>query len=163
LAVIRAWLKALVSGLVPDTRVGMTFGHEFTVAVIPICPANSVVDVGEGEGVLLQEVLRQHQNARGILVDAPAVVERAEERYRLQKGMDRCEFYGGDIFSDVPAGADVYLLKHVLHDWEDRDCVRIINNCRLAMSATSRLVIIETLMGSVHSRHHAWRDGHWWP
>ena len=62
------------------------------------------------------------------------------------------------MFSEIPAGADIYLLKHVLHDWENADCERLLRNCRRAMSGNSRLVVIELPMGGAHSRHDGWRD-----
>lgn len=128
------------------------------VAACSIGATDRVVDVGGGDGALLQEVLRQHPGARCILLDTPAVIGRAVERYRSTAEMDRCVFQGGDMFSEVPAGADVYLLKHVLHDWENADCERILGSCRRAMSENSRLVIIESSMGGIHSRHDGWRD-----
>lgn len=128
------------------------------VAACSIGAADTVVDIGGGDGALLQEVLRQHPDARGILLDTPAVIERAAARYRSAAGMDRCAFHGGDMFREIPAEADVYLLKHVLHDWENTDCGRILGSCRRAMSANSRLVVIELPMGGIHSRYDGWRD-----
>lgn len=128
------------------------------VVACSIGVSDTVVDVGGGDGALLHEVLRQHPGVQGILLDTPAVIGRAAERYRSVAGMDRCVFHGGDMFSKVPAGADVYLLKHVLHDWENSQCERILASCREAMSIDSRLIVIELPMGGVHARHDGWRD-----
>jgi hypothetical protein len=127
-------------------------------AAIDLGTPGTIVDVGGGDGALLEEALRQHPAARGILVDTPEVVDRAIERHASRPAMERCEFRGCDMFSGIPAGADVYFLKHVLHDWEDDDCLRILAAFREAMSGASVLVIMESPMGSTHSLYHGWRD-----
>jgi hypothetical protein len=67
--------------------------------------------------------------------------------YLAERGVaDRCELVEGDFFSSVPAGADVYVLKSVLHDWDDERCIAILQSCRAAMDAGARLAIIELLL-----------------
>jgi orsellinic acid C2-O-methyltransferase len=77
------------------------------------------------------------------LFDLPQVVERARPRLGEIGLADRCEAVGGDVFVEVPGGADAYLLKHVIHDWDDDRAVAILRNCRQAMSASAKLLIIE--------------------
>jgi hypothetical protein len=102
-----------------------------------------VVDVGGGNGALLIGILRTHPSLRGTLFDLPQVVERARLRLREIGLSDRCEAVGGDVFVEVPGGADAYLLKHVIHDWDDDRALAILRNCRKAMSAGAKLLIIE--------------------
>jgi O-methyltransferase domain len=96
-----------------------------------------------GNGTLLAHILRAHPSLRGTLFDLPEVVVRARPRLRELGLTDRCDTVGGDFFAEVPAGADAYLLKHVIHDWNDDRGVAILDNCRKAMSASAKLLIVE--------------------
>jgi hypothetical protein len=108
--------------------------------------ARTVVDVGGGAGTLLAEVLRHHREIAGVLLERPGMLEHAE-KYLAEQGVgDRCELVEGDFFSSVPAGGDVYVLKSVLHDWDDDRCVAILRNCRAAMHDTAGVVIIELIL-----------------
>lgn len=99
--------------------------------------AREVMDVGGGTGGLLHTLLQLHPHLRGALFDLPHVVERSVPL------LERVRILAGDFFVEVPAGADVYVLKSVLHDWDDAACVRILQNCRRAMMPENRLLIIE--------------------
>jgi SAM-dependent methyltransferase len=103
----------------------------------------TVVDVGGGNGALLAGILKAYPNLRGVLFDLPAVAERAKEEIRKSGLADRCEVRGGDFFQEVPAGADAYLLKHVIHDWNDERATAILRSCRRAMRPEARLLLIE--------------------
>lgn len=102
-----------------------------------------VVDVGGGSGALLAGILRGHPGLHGTLFDLSQVVERARLRLRDHGLADRCETVSGDFFAEVPGGADAYLLKHVIHDWDDERAVAILHNCRKAMSPAAKLLIVE--------------------
>ena len=108
--------------------------------------ARTLVDVGGGTGTLVAEVLRHHREIAGVLLERPGMLELAEEYLAEQGVADRCEFVEGDFFSSVPAGGDVYVLKSVLHDWDDHRCVAILGNCRAAMDDAARLVIVELIL-----------------
>src|SRR5262245_54190858 len=112
-------------------------------AVYPFSQFHTVVDLGGGNGVLLFGILRAHPGLRGILFEQPNVAERAKtEVARIGLG-NRCDVVGGDFFLEVPTGADVYILKHVIHDWSDERAVTILANCRRAMGSAGRLLIVE--------------------
>jgi hypothetical protein len=102
-----------------------------------------VVDVGGGNGTLLAGILNAHPSLKGTLFDLPQVVERARARLREFGLADRCDTLGGDFFVEVPAGADAYLLKHVIHDWDDDRAVAILQNCRKAMPPAAKLLVVE--------------------
>ena len=90
--------------------------------------ARTLVDVGGGTGTLVAEVLRHRPEIAGVLLERPGMLELAE-RYLAEQGVaDRCELVEGDFFSSVPAGGDVYVLKSVLHDWDDERCVAILRH-----------------------------------
>jgi hypothetical protein len=104
-----------------------------------------VCDVAGGVGTLLAAVLRSRDDLRGVLVDAPGVLAEAE-RWLASEGLrDRIELKPGDIFEKVDATADVYLLKDILHDWDDARATQILANVRATMAPGSRLVLVESL------------------
>lgn len=107
---------------------------------------NSVVDVGGGFGELLIAVLCAHPHMRGHLFDMAHAIDAAHSRLADAGVAERCQLVAGSFFDAVPAGADAYLLKSVLHDWDDDRCVTILTKCAQAMSSNSRLLIVERLM-----------------
>ncbi len=109
-------------------------------------PGALVVDVGGGSGAMLAAILTAHPDLRGRILDKAEVVEEAKQRMASLGLADRCAFEPGDFFEFVAAGADVYLLSRILHDWHDDRCESILRNCRSAMRADSRLLIIERLL-----------------
>jgi hypothetical protein len=108
--------------------------------------ARTVVDVGGGTGTLLAEVLRHRPTIAGVLLERPGMLALANGYLAEQGVADRCELVEGDFFSSVPAGHDLYVLKSVLHDWDDERCISILHSCRAAMGQDARLAIIELLM-----------------
>jgi hypothetical protein len=115
-------------------------------------PAGTITDVGGGQGLLLSEILAAQPEARGILFDLPQVI--ASVALSPSEIADRCEKVAGSFFEAVPDAADLYLLKRVLHDWDDQDSVRILKRVRAAMHKDSRLVIMEHVLPSDSSPSH---------
>ena len=116
------------------------------VLAAPVWPERGTVcDVAGGAGTLLAALLRSRPGLRGVLVDAPGVLAEAEGVLGAAGVRDRVEFAEGDIFERVEAQADVYVLKDVLHDWDDERSLRILRTVRAAMPAGARLVLVETL------------------
>ena len=105
--------------------------------------ARKVVDVGGSHGAFVAAVLQREPKARGVLFDQPAVVAGADATLQAAKVADRVECVGGSFFDSVPAGGDVYLLKAILHDWNDEECVKILTNVREAMAPDGRVVVVE--------------------
>lgn len=104
-----------------------------------------VVDVGGGHGLLLHAILSANPHLRGVLADLPSVVAGASA-LRTGAMADRCEVVGIDFFESVPQGADTYLEKSVIHDWNDRDAVRILRNCRRAIRPDGTMLLIEQIL-----------------
>jgi O-methyltransferase/methyltransferase family protein len=105
--------------------------------------SGTVVDVGGGEGQLLAAILIARPRLHGILFDRRPVIEKARRNIESQNLMARCELMAGDFREEVPSGADLYVLKNVLHDWDDAGALEILAACRRAMTPSSRLVVIQ--------------------
>jgi predicted O-methyltransferase YrrM len=124
-------------------------------AAANLSKARSLVDVGGSQGHLLAEVLRANPQLKGVLFDLPSAVERARKApYLNAKGIaGRVELVGGDFFQSVPEGADAYMMKYVLHDWDDALCVRILENCRRAMARGGRVLVVDTVIPGGNGPH----------
>jgi hypothetical protein len=136
------------SGATFDACMGTIHGAESdsVVAAYDFDSCRTVVDVGGGVGSLLQAVLRSCPDVRGVLFDLPEVIERAQESVTTA-GLDgRCELVSGSFFDSVPAGGDIYLLRHVIHDWDDEKAANVLRNCRQAMPDHGRLLVVETII-----------------
>ena len=106
----------------------------------------TVVDVGGGNGLLLASVLKRHPAVHGILYDLPAVADRARSTVSATGVSDRLRIERGNFFSGVPAGADAYVLRHIIHDWEDQDAIAILHECRKAMAPDGRVLVVEMVI-----------------
>jgi hypothetical protein len=115
------------------------------VADFDIGPAVRIVDVGGGIGHLGLGLARVHPQTEVIVFDLPQVEDEAAT-FLGDQASGRCRFEAGNFFKAVPIGADIYVLKWVLHDWGDERCLRILHNCRAALPVDGRIVIIERLV-----------------
>lgn len=106
---------------------------------------STIVDVGGGHGALLRAILERYPEARGVLFDLPSVVATASE-LRTSEVASRCEVVGGDMFRSVPAGGDAYILKRIVHDWNDEKAIQILQNCRAAMGDQGKVLVIEQVV-----------------
>ena len=102
----------------------------------------SIVDVAGGHGLLLATILARNPKLRGTLFDAPHVIEGAKNG-PLKPLMSRCTLVAGDMFSSVPAGADAYIMKHIIHDWTDERCVKLLKACRKAVNPGGKLLVVD--------------------
>jgi hypothetical protein len=107
-----------------------------------------LVDVAGGHGKLLATILERHPMLSGVLFDMPHVI--AGARANLPA---RCEAASGDFFQAVPAGADAYLLKHIIHDWDDDEAAAILRSCRRAIAADGRLLVVEMVIPAGNEPH----------
>lgn len=103
----------------------------------------TIVDVGAGRGSLIATILQQAPSARGILFDLPHVMAGSAALLREARLANRCQFVAGDFFDLIPPGGDIYLMKKIIHDWDDERARAILSNCRAAMSAGARLLLLE--------------------
>jgi hypothetical protein len=102
-----------------------------------------IADLGGGGGALMDAILKAYPNAKGMLVDRPDAIEAAAPRFE-REGLDgRCKLLAADLSQEVPAGAGVYMLKHVLHGYEDGAASEILRRCRAVLPEEGRLLAIE--------------------
>jgi hypothetical protein len=106
----------------------------------------TLADVGGGNGSLLTAVLRQYPAMHGVLFDLPGVAARADTALRAAGLAGRYRAVGGSFLDAVPPGADAYLLRHILHDWDDDQAARILRNVRAAMGDGGRVLVVETVI-----------------
>jgi hypothetical protein len=105
-----------------------------------------VVDVGGGQGALLTALLNAHHHLSGVLFDLEEVIASAKQQVVPQGLRERYLCSAGDFFAAVPSGGDLYMLKSVLHNWNDEKSVQILRNCRAAMGEHARLVLAERVI-----------------
>lgn len=108
-------------------------------------PFPVIADIGGGEGTLLSSILQAHPSARGILFDLPHTI--ADARKRLTPaGKARIQFVPGDFFRSVPSGANLYILKYIIHDWDSESAVKILAACRKAMAPNATLLLVDSVI-----------------
>ena len=106
----------------------------------------TIVDIGGSEGVLLEAFLDAAPQAMGILFDSPDVIARVRASVRDRTFADRIEMDGGDFFEHVSPGGDLYLVKNILHDWDDANCLHLFGNIYRASAPTSGLIVIGAVL-----------------
>jgi hypothetical protein len=106
----------------------------------------TLVDVGGGNGSTLIGVLHKHPTLKGMLYDLPHVVERAKAGLKAAGLEGRCAAVGGSFFESVPPGGDAYLLRHIIHDWDDERSLTILRHCRRAMAPAAKLLVVESVI-----------------
>lgn len=105
-----------------------------------------IADIGGGNGSQLTQILKKHTAMKGILFDLPHVVERAKPLIESAGVADRCELISGSFFDAVPKGADAYIMRHIIHDWDDEQALAILRNCHQAMAPGGRLLVVESVI-----------------
>lgn len=131
-----AAFDAAMADLTRMTAVAVAAAYDFS-------RFHTLIDVGGGNGTLLIGILGANPGLRGVVFDLPSVATRAARRISESGIGDRCQVASGDFFKEVPAGGDAYILKHVIHDWDDEHALTILRNCRRSMGPGGRLLIVE--------------------
>lgn len=120
----------------------------------------TVADIGGGRGALLAAILRAHPSVNGILFDQPHVVAGARAHLEAAGVAERCRFAGGSFFDRVPEGADAYVLKSLIHDWDDERSRAILANCHEVLKDGGKLLLIERILPArvSHDPGTVWSD-----
>lgn len=139
-----------------NEEVGKIFNRAMTNLSLLSAPAivegydfsgiGKLVDIAGGHGLLLAAILKANPHLRGILFDLPFVIEGAGELLESEGVAVRTEKVSGDFFESLPAGADAYLMKHIIHDWNDEQSIKILQNIRQAMNENGKVLIAEMVV-----------------
>jgi hypothetical protein len=105
----------------------------------------TIVDVAGGRGLLLATLLERNPHLKGILYEMPHVLAGAKSG-ALRPFLDRCTLLSGDMFSSVPPGADAYLMKHIIHDWPDEACIKLLRACREGVNPDGKLLVVDCVI-----------------
>jgi hypothetical protein len=134
----------------PIVDAGMSSFHGYeTAAMLDAYDFSGVkvlADIGGGNGSLLTGVLKRYAAMRGILFDLGHVAGRAQANLQAAGVADRCQVIEGNFFETVPAGADAYLFRHIIHDWTDEQSLQILGHCRTVIPETGRLLLVECVV-----------------
>ena len=112
-----------------------------------------LVDVGGGHGGLITSILKSNPQLKGVLFDAPEVIEGARAKIEAAGVADRCETAAGDFFKAVPEGGDAYIMKWIIHDWDDERAIRILKNCRNQMPSDGRIILVDCVVPETDEPH----------
>ena len=107
---------------------------------------HTLVDVGGGQGSLIGSILKANPTMQGVLFDRASVIEGAKPLIQAEAITERCQLVAGDFFESVPSGSDAYMLKKILHDWDDERAIAILKNCHSAMIENGKLLVIEQVI-----------------
>jgi hypothetical protein len=137
-----------------EAMVGFHGGEPPAVAAAyDFSPFKTVVDVGGATGNMLAAILTRHAGPRGVLFDRPHVVRDAPALLQARGVSERVTIEAGDFFTTVPAGGDAYLFSHIIHDWNEDQCLTILGHCRTAINPDGRLLIVETVLPAGDTPH----------
>lgn len=130
-----------------DAMTGLTESvNAAVVAAYDFSDFRKVADIGGGHGALLAAILKTNPKMQGVVFDQPHVVDGATARLEAEGVLNRCDIEGGDFFKAVSAGADAYVMKFIIHDWDDEKSIKIMKNIRRAMAEDGKLILIEDLV-----------------
>jgi hypothetical protein len=125
----------------------------FTRGIIPVVTeaydfstVTRLVDIAGGHGLLIAGILKAYPELRGVLFELPFVLEGAGRLLDEEGVSDRVELVSGNFFESVPANADAYLMKHIIHDWDDESSIKILKNIRSAMTKEGKVLLIEMVV-----------------
>lgn len=153
-----------------DPQTNREFNNAMTAMSALVVPAiletfdfsgiGTLCDVAGGHGFLLTSILEKHKDVNGILFDLEHVVSGAKERIEKMALLNRCETASGNFFAAVPA-ADSYIMKHIIHDWEEPKAITILRNCVKAMRGDGKVLLVESVLPGPNVPHFGkWLDIH---
>ncbi|MDQ3650224.1 MAG: acetylserotonin O-methyltransferase [Acidobacteriota bacterium] len=142
----------IFNGAMTDMSVGTA---PVVVEAYDFSSFKTIADIAGGHGYLLAQILKATPNLDGILFDMPQVIEGAGALFEKEGVTNRVEKVAGSFFESVPSGADAYIMKHIIHDWDDERCVRILSNIHAAMSDDGKVLIAETVVPAGDAPHYS--------
>lgn len=131
-----------------------TFESTSVVSAYDFSRFGTVVDIAGGRGLLIATILKANRKTRGILFDLPHVTSGAADMLRERGVADRCQIVSGDFFTSVPSGADAYIMKHIIHDWDDERAGQLLRNCHRAMPLGAKLLLVDVAIPNGNGAHY---------
>ncbi len=131
--------KAMTSIAITREDAAIATGYDFS-------SIKTLVDIGGGRGSTIAEILKANPTMKGVLFDCAPALESAKDLIEAEGVSQRCEFTVGDFFESVPSGCDAYILKRILHDWDDERAITILKNCHRAMAKNGNILVAERLI-----------------
>ena len=119
----------------------------------PIGSFSKIVDVGGGHGAVLRAILKQNPNLSGTLAEMPSLLADAQAAIANDALADRCQAVPCNFFESVPAGGDLYFMKHIVHDWSDEQALRLLKNIRSVIPANGTLLLAEAVLDDSPAPH----------
>lgn len=107
---------------------------------------SKLVDVGGGNGSLISAILKTNPTMQGVLFEQPSVIAEAKELIQAEGVEERCSLVAGDFFESVPSGGDAYILRYILHNWDDEQAIAILKNCHRALVENGKILVIEQVI-----------------
>jgi len=130
-----------------------TWESKAVVAGYDFSGINTLVDVAGGHGLMLATILKANRKMRGILFDLPHVTAGATALLQSAGVADRCEIVSGDFFASIPQGSDAYIMKHIIHDWDDDRASEILQNCHRVMQRRGKVLIVDAVIPPGNRAH----------
>jgi ubiquinone/menaquinone biosynthesis C-methylase UbiE len=130
-----------------------TWESKAVVAGYDFSGINTLVDVAGGHGLMLATILKANRKMRGILFDLPHVTAGATALLESAGVADRCEIVSGDFFASIPEGSDAYIMKHIIHDWDDDRASEILQNCHRVMQRRGKVLIVDAVIPPGNRAH----------
>lgn len=122
------------------------FSSAAVVSAYDFTGISTLVDVGGGHGLLLASILERNPAMKGVLYDMPDIIKGAADLLSKYGVRERCESVAGNFFEAVPPHGDAYIMKHIIHDWNDEQCNTLLQNCRKAMNKNGKVLIVEMIV-----------------
>ncbi|HEX3234120.1 MAG TPA: methyltransferase [Gemmatimonadales bacterium] len=130
-----------------------TFESQAVVAAYDFSGVGTLVDVAGGHGLLITAILKTNRRMGGILFDLPHVTAGAPALLQSRGLADRCQIVSGDFFEFVPEGGDAYIMKHIIHDWDEERATQILRNCHRAMRPGGKVLIVDAVIPAGNAAH----------
>lgn len=130
---------AAMTGFTANLTASIATDYDFT-------SIRKIVDVAGGQGSFIASILKGYPSMQGILFDLPHVIEGAKPLIEAEGLSDRCELVGGSFFEWVPSGGDAYIMKSIIHDWDDERAIAILKNCHQVMVENGKLLLVEVVI-----------------
>lgn len=130
-----------------------TFESKAVLAAYDFSGVGTLVDVAGGHGLLITAILKANRKMGGVLFDLPLVTAGASALFQKRGIADRCQIVSGDFFVSIPEGGDAYIMKHIIHDWDDERAIQILKNCYRAMRPGGKVLIVDAVIPPGNAAH----------